>query len=249
MGLPKIAIPEYSLTLPSNGKEIKYRPFLVKEEKILLLAMESEDEKEIVNATKNVIKNCVFDDINIDDMPIFDIEYIFLWLRGRAKGEKLELKYSCPECSNALQVDVNLEDIKVNTTDGHDTKITLNETVGIVMKYPNLAMQSKIEKLDDKQEVETLFKTIQLCIDYIYDADQMYDNKDHTEAELQEFIENLSDPQFKEVSKFFETMPKLQHTINLECNNITKGGKDKKKKSVCGYKEEIVLEGLQSFFD
>lgn len=246
MGLPIIAVPEYSLTLPSSGKELKYRPFLVKEEKLLLLAMESEDDKQIVTATKNVLQNCIFDDINVEDMPIFDIEYIFLWLRGRAKGEKLELKYTCPKCDSSLPVDLNLEDIKVTYPEGHEKKVEINDSVGIVLKYPNMAMQAKIEKIDSENEVEVLFKSIQLCIDYIYDSETMYSSKDHTEKELEEFIESLTDVQFKKLSLFFETMPKLEHKLNLVCKGSIKDGK--KKKTNCDYKEEITLEGLQSFF-
>ena len=246
MGLPKIAVPEYSLTLPSTGKELKYRPFLVKEEKLLLLAMESEDNKQIVTATKNVLQNCIFDDINVEDMPIFDIEYIFLWLRGRAKGEKLELNYKCPKCEQSLPVDLNLEDIKVTYPEGHEKKVEINDSVGIVLKYPNMAMQAKIETIDSENEVEVLFKSIQLCIDYIYDNETMYSSKDHTEKELEEFIESLTDVQFKKLSSFFETMPKLEHKLNLVCTGSVKDGK--KKKTNCDYKEEITLEGLQSFF-
>ncbi len=246
MGLPIIAVPEYSLTLPSSGKELKYRPFLVKEEKLLLLAMESEDDKQIVTATKNVLQNCIFDDINVEDMPIFDIEYIFLWLRGRAKGEKLELNYTCPKCDSSLPVDLNLEDIKVTYPEGHEKKVEINDSVGIVLKYPNMAMQAKIEKIDSENEVEVLFKSIQLCIDYIYDSETMYSSKDHTEKELEEFIESLTDVQFKKLSLFFETMPKLEHKLNLVCKGSIKDGK--KKKTNCDYKEEITLEGLQSFF-
>lgn len=246
MGLPQIAIPEYSLKLPSSGKELKYRPFLVKEEKLLLLAMESEDDKQIMTATKNVLQNCIFDDINVDDMPIFDIEYIFLWLRGRAKGEKIELKYTCPKCDSSLPVDLNLEDINITFPEGHEKKVEINDSVGIVLKYPNMAMQAKIEKIDNKNEVEILFKSIQMCIDYIYDNETIYSNKDHTEKELEEFIESLTDVQFKKLSNFFETMPKLEHKLNLVCKGSTKDSK--KKKTNCDYKEEITLEGLQSFF-
>ena len=129
MGLPKVAVPEYSLNLPSTGKEIKYRPFLVKEEKLLLIAMESEDEQQIITATRNVLQNCIFDKLDVDEMPIFDIEYIFLWLRGKAKGEKLELKYSCPKCESSLPVDLNLEDIKISYPEGHDSKVQLTDDV------------------------------------------------------------------------------------------------------------------------
>ncbi len=247
MGLPKIAVPEYSLILPSNGKEIKYRPFLVKEEKILLLAMESEDEEQIATATKNVIKSCIYADVDVNDLPIFDVEYIFLQLRARAKGERIELKYNCPECQSEIPVSFNLNEIEVKKTEGHDTKIELSDGLGVAMKYPNMSMQTEIEKSKDEHQIEQLFKTIRLCIDYIYDAEKMYSNKDHTEAEMTDFLESLTDTNFQKISKFFETMPKLKHDVKLECKNTTK--EKGKKKSVCGYTEEITLEGLQSFFD
>ena len=135
MGLPRIAVPEYSLNLPSNGKEIKYRPFLVKEEKILLIAMESEDEEQIATASKNVIKNCIYADIDVEDLPIFDIEYIFLQLRSRAKGERIELKYNCPKCESEIPVSFNIDDIIIKKEEEHDTKIQLTDDLGIVMKY------------------------------------------------------------------------------------------------------------------
>ena len=246
MGLPKIAVPEYSLKLPSNGKEIKYRPFLVKEEKLLLIAMESEEETQIITATKNVIQNCVFGDIDVDSLPIFDIEYIFLWLRGRAKGEKVELKYTCPECKNEVMVEFNIEDVNVDKPEGHNNKIELTENLGVVMKYPDMVMQSNIENSKNENQVEQLFTTIRLCIDYIYDAEKMYSNKDHTEAELTDFLESLTDPQFQKIAKFFETMPKLKHDVKLHCKAVT--SEKGKKKTICGYKEDIKLEGLQSFF-
>ena len=172
MGLPSITVPQYSLILPSTGKEYKYRPFLVKEEKILLIAMESEDEKQIINATIDIIKNCVVGDINIDDLPMFDIEYIFLQLRGKAKGEVLELKYTCPKCNGQIPIAINIEDIKVNKKDDHTNKIALDDTLGIVMKYPNIEIQRKLVDVQkDKSSVEGLFETIIHCIDYIYDAE------------------------------------------------------------------------------
>jgi hypothetical protein len=247
MGLPRIAVPEYSLILPSNGKEIKYRPFLVKEEKILLLAMESEDEEQIATATKNVIKSCIYADIDVNDLPIFDVEYVFLQLRARAKGEKIELNYSCPKCQTEIPISFNIDEIKVIKTEGHDTKVELSDGLGVVMKYPNMSLQTEIEKSKDEQQVEQLFRTIRLCIDYIYDADKMYSNKDHTEAEMTDFLESLTDTNFQKISKFFETMPKLKHDVKLECKNPTK--EKGKKKSVCGYTEETTLEGLASFFD
>ena len=251
MGLPRIAVPEYSLKLPSSGKELKYRPFLVKEEKILLLAMESEDSKEIITATKNVIKNCVFGEIDVDALPTFDIEYIFLWLRGRAKGEKVELNYKCPKCEGQIPLSFNIEDVKVIIADGHDKKIELTDDLGVVMKYPTMTLQAEIEKMADLSQVEQMFKTIRLCMDYIYDAEKMYASKDHTEQEMVDFLESLTDDQFQKISKFFETSPKLKHEVKLDCKNPTKESKGSKgkKKSVCGYSEDLTLEGLQSFFE
>jgi hypothetical protein len=242
MGLPTIIIPEYSLNLPSSGKEIKYRPFLVKEEKILLIAMESEDKKEITNATKRVIKNCIVGDINIDELPTFDIEYIFLWLRGKAKGEKIDLKYTCPTCKNTVDIVFNIEDVKIDGVNKHDSKIKLNDTLGLALKYPTIDLQEKIESLESETEIDKVFKTVLLCVDYIYDNEEIYPAKDHTEKEMNDFLESLTDKQFQEVAKFFETMPKLKHDIKLECKH-----RDKKKK-VCGYTEDITLEGLASFF-
>ena len=247
MGLPSITVPQYSLILPSTGKEYKYRPFLVKEEKILLIAMESEDEKQIMDATATVINNCVFGDIDVNTMPLFDIEYIFLWLRAKAKGELIELKYNCPDCKNSIDLSFSIEDVKVNKIENRTNKIELTESLGVVMNYPNMVIQTKIDKLGDESNVEKIFKTIQYCIDYIYDAETTYPAKDHTEQELKDFLESLNDNQFQKISKFFEDVPTLKHKVKLECKNKIKGD-DKKKSKTCGYKEDLVLEGLQSFF-
>ena len=247
MGLPKIAVPEYSLILPSTGEEIKYRPFLVKEEKVLLIAMESEDEKQITDATKTTIKNCVFGNINVDSLPIFDIEYIFLWLRARSKGEEIELKYSCPDCKGEIPVFFNIEDVKVQKGDEHTNKIQLTDELGVCLKYPDMKLQERIDNIDSDNQIEVIFKTILLSIDYLYDNEKTYPAKDHTTAEMEEFLESLSDDQFQKISKFFETMPKLKHEVKLECKNKVKG-EGKKKDKICGYKEDMTLEGLQSFF-
>jgi hypothetical protein len=251
MGLPRIAVPEYSLILPSTGKEIKYRPFLVKEEKILLMAMESENSQEVITATTNVIKNCVFGEIDVDTLPTFDIEYIFLWLRGRAKGEKIELNYKCPKCEEQIPLSFNIEDVKIFRHEEHDPKIELTDNLGVMMKYPTMSLQAEIEKMSELPQVEQMFKTIRVCIDYIYDAEKMYASKDHTEQEMIDFLESLTDDQFQKISKFFETTPKLKHEVKLDCKNISKEAKGTKgkKKTICGYSEDLTLEGLQSFFE
>ena len=247
MGLPTIAVPEYTLTIPSTKKEVKYRPFLVKEEKILLLAMESEKPEEIIEATKTIIDNCVYDDINVEEMPTFDVEYIFLQLRGKAKGEVLDLKYNCPKCKQEILVDINIDDIAIKRNEEHTKDVKITEELGVMMKYPNLSLQTKIAQEDEKPEVERLFETMIDCIDYIYDKETTYPSKDHTKEEMTIFLESLTDNQFQKISKFFETSPVLKHNIKLHCKNKGKVPKGEKKKE-CGYKEEISLEGLNSFF-
>ena len=245
MGLPQVAVPEYILTLPSTGEDIKYRPFLVKEEKLLLMAAETKDEVQIVNATRQVIKNCLFTELDVDKLPIFDIEYIFLWLRGKAKGEEIELKVDCPKCESNINIKINIENINVVGIDNHTAKIELTDEVGIVMKYPTIILQTKIEQIqnNDKTAIESLFESIALCIDYIYDKENTYSDKDHTKKEIIEFLESLTDEQFQNISKFFEDMPKVSHNIDITCSNKKEGSK-----KICGHKETLVLEGLQSFF-
>ena len=248
MGLPTIAVPEYELTLPSTEKQIKYRPFLVKEEKVLLIALESENQINIINAIRTIISNCLYGDINVDEMPTFDVEYIFLKLRAKSKGEVLELKYKCPKCEQEIPIAINIDDIKVVQQDKEHTKdIKINEDLGVMMKYPNLSLQTKIaQAADDKPEIEGLFDTMTACIDYIYDKETTYPSKDHTEQEMTTFLESLTDNQFQKLAKFFETSPSLKHDVELHCKNKVKGkGKEKKE---CGYKEKITLEGLNSFF-
>ena len=247
MGLPTIVVPQYTLTIPSTKKEVKYRPFLVKEEKILLLAMESEKPEEIIEATKTIIDNCVYDDINVEEMPTFDVEYIFLQLRGKAKGEVLDLKYNCPKCKQEILVDINIDDIAIKRNEEHTKDVKITEELGVMMKYPNLSLQTKIAQEDEKPEVERLFETMIDCIDYIYDKETTYPSKDHTKEEMTIFLESLTDNQFQKISKFFETSPVLKHNIKLHCKNKGKVPKGEKKKE-CGYKEEISLEGLNSFF-
>ena len=253
MGLPTVTVPEYNLILPSTKKEYKYRPFLVKEEKVLLIAMESDDEKQIMDATINIIKSCLIGDINVDDLPLFDIEYIFLQLRGKAKGELLELKYKCPKCEGSIPVGINIDDVKVKEKEGHTKKIELQDNLGIVMKYPNIDIQKKLlDMKDDAHNIEAMFESMIYCVDYIYDAESTYPAKDHTKKELTTFLESLSDNQFQKISNFFETAPALKHEIELHCKNQPKGKETKGKETkgkVCNYKEKIMLEGLASFFD
>jgi hypothetical protein len=251
MGLPTIAVPQYTLTIPSNDKEIKYRPFLVKEEKILLLAMETNEQSQIVQATKDIVGNCIYGaDIDVNSMPAFDLEYIFLQLRGKAKGEVLELKYKCPKCEGEIPLNVNLDDVQVIKNKEHTNTVELDNSIGVVMKYPNLSLQEELEVLTkEKTQIEALFETITRCIDYIYDANATYPSKDHTSKEMTDFVESLTDAQFQKLAKFFETMPALKHEVELICPQKVKGKNGKKQDKQCGYREKLTLEGLGSFFD
>jgi|LWDU01.1.fsa_nt_gi hypothetical protein len=249
MGLPTIAVPQYTLTVPSSGEALKFRPFLVKEEKILLIAMESENQTQIIDATKTIIENCVYGDVDVNNMPTFDLEYIFLQLRGKAKGEEIDLKYKCPKCEEEIPILINIDDIQVQKKPEHTNNIKLTDDLGVMMKYPNIRLQSQIENLSDKQnKVESLFLTIIKCIDCIYDAENTYPAKDHTEKEMTDFIESLTDKQFQKISQFFDTMPVLRHETELHCTNKIKSKGKGKETKVCGYKEKVSLEGLASFF-
>jgi hypothetical protein len=240
MPLPKIEVPKYELTIPSSGKQVKFRPFLVREEKILLIAMEAEDEKQMVGAVKDIITNCVYDEINVDEMPMFDIEYIFLQLRAKSKGEEIDLTFECEKCKTPIETKVDLSTINVTKTEGHDTKIQLTDEVGIIMRYPSLTVQEIITN-QDNTDTENIFRTINHCIDSIWDKESVYPAKDHTEKELLEFIESLPDKAFEKLQQFFTTIPVLKHDIKLHCE----AGKGKKK---CNWKGTKTLEGLGSFF-
>ena len=243
MGLPTIAVPQYELTIPSTEKKAKYRPFLVKEEKVLLIALESENQTNILNAIRTIISNCLYGDVNVDELPTFDLEFIFLQLRAKSKGEVIDLKYECPKCKTELEVNINTEDVQVIKTPEHTNTIELDPDLGVVMKYPTIEMQQMIQDIqeDKKSEVEGIFTMVTKCIDYIYDKDNTYPLKDHTEKEINDFIDSLTDVHFQKISKFFDTMPVLKHEFKLNCTK-------KKKDKTCSYKETITLSGLQSFF-
>ena len=240
MPLPKIEVPKYELTIPSSGKKVKFRPFLVREEKVLLIAMEAEDDKQMVNAVKDIITNCVYDEVNVDDMPMFDIEYIFLQLRSKSKGETIDLSFECEKCKTPIETQVDLSTINVTKTEGHDTKIQLTDEVGIIMRYPSLAVQEIVTD-KNKSDTDNIFRTINHCIESIWDKENVYAAKDHTKEELTDFIESLPDTAFSKLQNFFNTLPVLKHDIQLHCE----AGKGKKK---CNWKGTQTLEGLGSFF-
>ena len=238
MPLPKIVTPTYELELPSSGQTIKYRPFLVKEEKVLVLAMESEDTKQITNAIKAVLKSCVqTKGIKVEQLPTFDIEYLFLNIRGKSVGETLEVNIICPDDGETtVAVDIDLDLIQVEKSDDHSNKIKLDANLMMEMKYPSLDQFIK-NNFDFKEEnqMDQSFALIATCIDKIYSEEEVWATADCTKKEVNEFLESMNSSQFKEIEKFFETMPKLQHTVQVT-NPKTK------------VKSDVVLEGLASFF-
>ena len=238
MPLPKIATPTYELELPSTGKTIKYRPFLVKEEKVLVIALESEDTKQITNAIKAVLKNCVLTKgIKVETLPTFDIEYLFLNIRGKSVGEELEVNIVCPDDGETnVPVFIDLDSIQVEKDDDHTNQIKLDDDLMMEMKYPSLDQFIKNNfDFQEGNQMDQSFELIATCIDKIYNEDEVWATADCTKKEVKDFLESMNSSQFKEIEKFFESMPKLKHTIEVT-NPNTK------------VKSEVVLEGLASFF-
>ena len=238
MPLPKIATPTYELELPSTEETIKFRPFLVKEEKLLVLALESEDTKQITTAIKTVIKNCVLTKgIKVEQLPTFDIEYLFLNIRGKSVGEDIEVNIICPDDEQTtVPVNIDLESIKVQKNDDHNKQIKVDDNIMMEMKYPSLEQFIKNNfDFEDKNSMDQSFELIATCIDKIFTQDEVWVTGDFTKKEMNDFLEQMNSSQFKEIEKFFDTMPKLSHTIKVK-NPNTK------------VESEVVLEGLASFF-
>ncbi len=238
MPLPKIATPTYSMVLPSLEKEINYRPFLVKEEKLLVLALESEDTKQITQAIKAVLKSCVqTKGIKVESLPTFDIEYLFLNIRGKSVGEQIDVNVICPDDEKtSVKVVIDLDDIKVQKTESHTNKVQLDKNLMMELKYPSLDEFIKNNfDFKDENAMEQSFKLIASCIDKIYNEEEVWVAGDCTKKEITEFLESMNSQQFKKIEEFFTTMPKLSHTIKVK-NPETK------------VESEVVLEGLASFF-
>jgi len=238
MPLPKIATPTYELELPSSGKTVQYRSFLVKEEKLLVIALESEDTKQITTAIKAVIKACIKTrGVKVEALPTFDIEYLFLNIRGKSVGEDLDVNIICPDDKETeVKVNINLDDIQCKKNPDHTNKIKLDDNLMMEMKYPSLDefIKSNFD-LEEKNQMEQSFDLIASCIDKIYSEEEVWASEDCTKKEMSEFLESMNSTQFKEIETFFETMPKLSHTIEVVNPNTKK-------------KNEVVLEGLASFF-
>ena len=236
MALPKLTTPTYELEIPSTDEKIKYRPFLVKEEKILMMAMESKENADITQAVKDIVSECTFNKVKIDDMPMFDVEYIFLQIRSKSVGEVSKLKLLCPDDKKTYaDVELDLNEVKVQVGDDHTNKIELTDDMGIIMTYPSIDSfsDSGIQDINASNMIDV----IGTCILQIYEqkGEKIYEAKDQTKKELTEFIEQLNTKQFQDVQKFFDTMPRLKHTIKI------KNPKTKKT-------SEVTLSGLNDFF-
>ena len=239
MSLPKLNVPVYETVLPSTEKVIKYRPFLVKEEKVLLTAMEDGKTETIMNAVKQVLKNCIQSKIDLDKLPTFDLEFLFLRLRAKSVGEEVTIglkPWGCPQnngelCDKTTEVKVNLEEVKVIKDEKHSSKIMLDDNVGIKMRYPDI---SKIN-MDTGNDMETGMKMIHQSIDMIFTSEETHERDTISEKELEDFIDSLNTEQFAKIRTFFDTMPQLKHTAKYTC-------------STCGEEKETTITGLNSFF-
>ena len=237
MALPKLTTPTYELEVPSTDEKIKYRPFLVKEEKILLIAMESGEQESIVTAIKDIVTECTYGKVDLGSLPMFDVEYIFLQIRSKSVGEVSTLKLLCPDDKETyVNVDVDLSEVMVHVDKGHNPKIELTKEMGMIMTYPTIDSLNDVGGSDIN--ASNMLDVISSCVLQIYDkkGEEVFDAKDQTKQELVEFVEQLNTKQFEEVQKFFDTMPKLRHTIEVE-NPKTK------------VKSKIVLQGLNDFFE
>jgi len=238
MPLPKIATPTYELELPSTGQTIQYRPFLVKEEKLLVLALEGEDVKEITTAIKNVIKSCISTKgIKVENLPTFDIEYLFLNIRGKSVGEEIEVKLLCPDDNETyVPVTIPIDEIGILRNDEHTNKIQLDTSLVMEMKYPSLSEFIKNNfDFGGNATMDQSFELVGSCVDKIYNEEEVWAAADCTKKEINSFLDQMNSSQFKEIEKFFETMPKISHTVKIT-NPKTK------------VESDVVLEGLSSFF-
>lgn len=238
MTLPRVDVPTYELTLPSIDKKVKFRPFLVKEEKVLFIALESKNQQEMVNAMKEIIDACTFNTLNVESLPLFDIEYLFLNIRAKSVGEVANFKIICPDDNKTyVDTEVDLTKVDVQVDDDHSNKITIDEKrkLGMVLKYPTLK-NFRVGKDINTNDIDTVFSILIDCIDHIFEGDKIFPAKDATPEEIQEFVDSLTQNSFQSIKKFFDTMPKLKHDIEVT-NPKTQ------------VKSTVTLQGLQDFFE
>lgn len=234
MSLPNLAVPQYSCTLPSNGSTIRFRPFLVKEKKLIMMAAEEGTFDAMYNATKQIIENCILDKIRVETLPMFDLQYLFLKIRCKSIGETSEFSIKCTNCDTVNEVSVNLDEVKVKTGLNHTDKIMLSETVGIKMKYPDITLEKDMS--NNKKESEQEYDLIIKCIDYIFDGDTIYPAKDTPRQELSELLDSLSLENYNKIKDFFETIPKLEHNLEFTCKK-------------CANLNKHVINNLVDFFE
>jgi hypothetical protein len=241
--LPKLDVPVYEVKLISTDKTIRFRPFLVKEQKLFLMASESDDQKETVNVIRQVLKNCILDEIDVDNLSTFDLEFLFMNLRARSVGEIVDLKYKCnntlkdengedKKCTGSVEFNLNLLEIQPTKNPEHNTKIQLTENLGICLKYPTFEM---IQKYETMNENDVMLNVLIDCVDYIYDKEQIYYAKDSTKEEIIEFIDGLQQSHLEKIKIFFDTMPEIKKDVHFKCPK-------------CDYEEDIEIKGMQNFF-
>ena len=236
MALPKVALPTYELEVPSNGKKIKYRPFVVKEEKLLLLALESGNDKQIEDATRTLLKNCIQSRVKLEDLAIFDLEYIFLNIRAVSVGEVVEMLLTCEDDGKTqVKYNLNLTDVEVFRPEGHTNKIEISDEMGLIMKYPHFDDFVKGSIMGQAPTSDAIIEVIAGCIDQIYDGEDVYDSSTTSKKEFVEFLEGLTNQQFEKIQKFFETAPKLQHEVKFKNPNT-------------GVENSLTISGLSNFF-
>ncbi len=237
MALPILQTPIYTIKIPSTDQEVKIRPFLVREEKALLIAQQSEDINVMVNTLKEIVSSCIKDKVDVESLAVFDLEYIFTQLRARSVGEYVELLFFCDTCDDDranAKLTIDISKVGVKRVEGHVKKIDLYDDVGIMMKYPNIETLIALEKVKEGN-FEAIFDVVADCIDYVYTKDEIFHAKEQTKEEISEFLNSLTQEQFKKIERYFETMPKLSHDIAYDC-------------PPCKKHHEKVLEGVESFF-
>jgi hypothetical protein len=241
--LPKLDVPIYSVNLISTGKPVRFRPFLVKEQKLFLMVSESNDPNEMINVIRQVLENCVLDEIDINSLPTFDLEYLFMNLRARSVEEIVDLRYKCnntiknesgeeKQCNGLVEFKLNILEIEPTKNPEHKNKIQITENLGICFKYPTFEMIQKYEKMNEN---EVMIRILIDCIDYIYDKEQVYYAKDTPVKELEEFVDSLQQKDLEKFKQFFDTMPEIKKDVHFKCPK-------------CSYEEDIEIKGLQSFF-
>ena len=238
MSLPIIQTPRYETNLPSTGKKIQYRPYLVKEEKMLMIALESSDSKQIMQAVKDTISACTFNKVDPNKMPIFDLEYMFLRLRAKSVGEISKLNLRCTKCEKSTKIEVNLDEIKIDTANLPSPTIALTDKIGVTMTWPKVDLISQFSESNDGtvlNQSNLAFDIIIGCIESVYDDNGVYPAEEQTKADITQFVESLNQEQFKKIQSFIEAMPKLEHNIEFDCAH-------------CKEKNSLLLKGIQSFF-